>query len=430
MKLVSFTPERFDEFATKHNLRNIYQTSSYAKLMRAAGWDVQFIGIEDDSSSTLGLMLIIYKTIFMNYKVAYAPRGILFDYSNSFFVQELAKKLKEVLGKQKFMFLRMDPLIVQNIRDKKGNVINNSGLVGIAKENLRAAGFMHKGDNLFFENEKSRFEGITLLDRDNKELFRSFEKRVRYKINKAIASGIYVFEDTERDVKALYEFIQRKRYRSLTYYQNIVRAYGEKAHIYYANLSTENFVIEIKKDYENEFNRNNRLAEKIQDVSISPRQKRKILNNKMESDKILNVYKEQLVWATKLLQLFPNGLTIGGALTIDYDNARYLIIDGFNKDFKKLNPSYILKWQAIFDANRLGYKYFNHNAMSGDFNKKSPLKGLNDVKNGFNTKITEYIGEYDLILNNFAYNLYMSVTKDQDYKFSKYNDPNPKNKKK
>ena len=43
--------------------------------------------------------------------------------------------------------------------------------------------------------------------------------------------------------------------------------------------------------------------------------------------------------------------------------------------------------------------------------KKNPFMGLNESKLGFNATITEYIGEFDIILNNFAYNLYKRMNK-------------------
>jgi len=35
------------------------------------------------------------------------------------------------------------------------------------------------------------------------------------------------------------------------------------------------------------------------------------------------------------------------------------------------------------------------------------------MKLGFNSIITEYIGEFDIILNNFTYNLYKSLGKNK-----------------
>ena len=43
------------------------------------------------------------------------------------------------------------------------------------------------------------------------------------------------------------------------------------------------------------------------------------------------------------------------------------------------------------------------NGITGDFTDKNPYNGLNNFKLGFNPKIYELIGEYDLILKPRAY---------------------------
>ena len=65
----------------------------------------------------------------------------------------------------------------------------------------------------------------------------------------------------------------------------------------------------------------------------------------------------------------------------------------------------------ISDYNRQGLKYLNMNAVVGEFEKKNTYSGLNEMKLGFNTIVTEYIGEFDLVLNNFTYNLFKSFNK-------------------
>ena len=65
----------------------------------------------------------------------------------------------------------------------------------------------------------------------------------------------------------------------------------------------------------------------------------------------------------------------------------------------------------IDDYKKKNYKYLNLNAIVGEFNKKNKYSGLNEMKLGFNTMITEYIGEFDIVLNNFTYNLYNSFNK-------------------
>ena len=183
------------------------------------------------------------------------------------------------------------------------------------------------------------------------------------------------------------------------------------------------FVISSKKVYEHELEKNEYLSKKIQEHGIATKKpvKKNILNSKMESDRLLNVYKNQLVLATKLLQDYPNNLILGGALTIEYDNAIYLIVDGYDKKYKNLCCNYLIRWYIINEGVKKQYKYFNMNCISGEFRKKNPYSGLNENKIGFDGIPTEYIGEFDLILNNFNYKLYRSFSTEKNYKLKNMN---------
>ena len=115
--------------------------------------------------------------------------------------------------------------------------------------------------------------------------------------------------------------------------------------------------------------------------------------------------------ATDLLRKYPEGIPIAGALVLTYDNAAFVIAEGFNEKYGNLNPSYLIKWQMINDYANMGYKYINMNAGTGEFKKENKYSGLNETQLGFNSIVTEYIGEFDIVLNNFSYNLYKTFSK-------------------
>ena len=119
------------------------------------------------------------------------------------------------------------------------------------------------------------------------------------------------------------------------------------------------------------------------------------------------------MWATQLLKDNPQGLLIGSSLSLRYDQAAFLIIEGFNSKFKALNPNYLMKWKMVTDYKNLNLKYFNLNAVSGDFEHITKFTGLNEMKLGFNSVITEYIGEFDFIINPLPYNLYRNLNKEK-----------------
>ena len=412
MKIVTLEPQEFDNFATKHKYRNYYQTSNYAEVIKNFGFNVHFLGFVDETENLIGATLIIFKEVFMNNKVAYAPRGMLFDYTNSSKVQELVEKLKQVLGKQGFVLLRIDPLIPATIRDNKGNVININSEANIIMSNLTAAGFSRREENLYFESEKPRFEAISLFNKSIQNIFNNFDKRTRHKIKKANTAGIEVFKDQNKNLSKLYEFIKDKHDKPIEFYQQLCNSYKDNIDLYYAVLNTEKFVVSSKKLYESEMDINDELARKIQNPQ-GETNKKGLINKKMESDKLINTYKNDLVLATELLKKYPKGFIVGGALSISFDNAAFLVIEGFDNTYKALNPNYLLKWKMINDYYSRKYKYLNLNAVVGEFAENHQYAGLNEMKLGFNTVVTEYIGEFDIILNNFGYNISKRAIKDK-----------------
>ena len=411
MKIVKLNSAQFDKFATSHRYRNYFQTSMYANVMSKFGYHSQYLGIVNEQNQLIGATLIIYKEVFMKNKLAYAPRGILFNYENEANVQELTLKLKKVLGKQGFMLLRIDPYIPLTIRDSDGTIMNFNNKGNSIIDNLKKNNFTYKGKTLFFETEKPRWEALVLLQKDIREIFAKLDKRTRNKIRKATNSGVEVIKDENNDINKLYEFVAKKDNKPLSFYKEMCNKFESNIEIYYATLNTETFLINSRRSYEKEVEYNATLAERIQESAIDDKERENFLNKKMESDKLITTYKKSLLIATELLKSNPEGLQIAAAMIIKYDNAAYIFTEGIDEEYGYLNANYLLKWQLINDYNNEGLKYLNLNAIVGELEKKNEFSGLNEAKLGFNSTITEYIGEFDIILNNFAYNLYTKINK-------------------
>lgn len=411
MKIVKLNSAQFNKFSATHKYRCYFQTSMYAGVMAKFGYRTQFLGIVNDENKLIGATLIIYKEVFMKNKIAYAPRGILFNYENEENIKELANKLKKVLGKQGFMLLRIDPYIPLTIRDSDGTIMNFNNKGNTITENLKKAGFSYKGKNLYFETEKPRWEALILLQRDIREIFAKLDKRTRNKIRKATNSGVEIVKDEKRNINKLYDFVGKKDKKPLSFYQEMCAKFEDSVEIYYAKINTETFLINTRRSYEKEVEYNETLATKVQDISLDEKERDNYLNKKMESDKLITTYKQNLLTATDLLKSNPDGLIIAGAMVVIYDNAAYLFTEGLDETYGYLNASYLLKWQLVTDYNNRSLKYLNLNAIVGEFEQKNEYSGLNEAKLGFNTTIIEYLGEFDIVLNNFSYNLYKKMNK-------------------
>ena len=416
MKIVKLNPAQFDRFASNHRYRNYFQTSMYGSVMAKFGYRSQYIGVVNEYNKLIGASLIIYKEVWRKNKIAYAPRGFLFNYEDKDQIQELASLLKRTLGKQGFMLLRIDPFVPLTIRDPEGNIMNINETGNEIIHNLEDAGFDYLGKNLYFETEKPRWEALVTLQRDIRDIFARLDKRTRNKIRKAKSNGLVVVKDESRNINRLYQYVGKRDRKPLAFYREMVNSFGQDIDIYYAKIRTESYVVNSRRNYEKEQEYNDNLAERIQDLDLDPKERENYLSKKMESDKLITAYKNSLLKATELLKQRPEGIIVAGAMVIKYDNAAYIFTEGVDSSYSAINASSLLKWQLIEDYNEQGFKYVNLNAIVGDFENKNPKRnpyiGLNESKLGFNSTVTEYIGEFDIILNSFSYNLYKKVNKD------------------
>lgn len=411
MKVVTLKPDQFDNYAKNHRYRNYMQSSTYANVMTKFGYGAKYLGVVNDENKLIGATMIIFKKIYMSHKFAYAPRGILYNYENIDNLNEMIDKIKKLLNKKKFMLLRIDPYIPLTIRDQEGNIMNFNNKGNEIIENLKAAGFDYKGKNLFFENEKPRWEALVLLNRDIREIFAKFDKNTRNKIRKASNSGIEVVIDPTKNVNKLFEFVTKKEHKPLNYYKEFCNQFGDDIDIFYAKLNTETFLINSRRTYEKELEYNSDLQDKVQNMNLDDKERESYINKKMESDKLISNYKNSMVLSTDLLKDNPEGIIIAAAMVLKYDNAAYIISEGIDERYDYINANYLIKWNIIDEYNKRGFKYVNLGGVVGEFEEENEYSGLNEMKLGFNATVTEYIGEFDMIINNVAFNLYNKLNK-------------------
>ena len=164
--------------------------------------------------------------------------------------------------------------------------------------------------------------------------------------------------------------------------------------LYLVKLNPIKYLETSKYLYENELENNNNIMKDMINTSL----RKNLTKKKMESDKLLNVYKKDVVLATELSAKYPNGFVIGGSMIIKYNKQLQFLIDGIDEAYKSFNPNHLLKWTVIREYLNSNYYYIDLNGIVGNFEKENnPYYGLNRFKLGFNSDIEEYIGEFTLV---------------------------------
>lgn len=407
MKIVALSKEEFDNFAYKHKYSTYYQTSAYAETSRYEGLNTFYIGFVQDNA-LVGATLFLHKNIYLHYKYAYAPRGFLIDYTDSKLVKNVTMGLINLLRKQRYAFIKIDPPIICSERDNKGNIIYFSNTINQILDTLKSNSYIHMGFNKYFENYKPRLNAFVNLTYDLEKIYSNITNEVKEKIENSIKSGLEISLDTTGNVDELYKFIGTKnKKRRKRYYQGMYNSFSRNnaIDIFFVNINTDKYLSNMKTNYDLEAIKNDELASMVQDMSIASSQKQLILNDKMKSDERLNFYKNELIYATNLSRNHPDYFTIGAGFTIKHNNGVELIIDSYLDEYLKFNPRYVFIWELIKKYKNEGFMYINLNGVVGNFSKDKlgKYKNLNDPKLSFNSTIIEYIGEFDLVINQKIY---------------------------
>jgi lipid II:glycine glycyltransferase (peptidoglycan interpeptide bridge formation enzyme) len=130
---------------------------------------------------------------------------------------------------------------------------------------------------------------------------------------------------------------------------------------------------------------------------------------KMDSDKLLAVYKNEVINANNIFSTYPHGVVIATSAVIKYAREIFFLIDGYNNKFKSFSANHLMKWAIINEFAKKGYLYAHHNGITGVFDNTNPYYGLYEFKKGFNSDVVEYIGEFDMIINTQAYSTYQHI---------------------
>lgn len=407
MYIKKLTSEEFNTFTDNFMYSSIYQTSEYGNIMNTQNYETMFLGLVDDSK-IIGATLILIEKRNM-FKYAYAPKGFLIDYNDNYIVEEFTKKIKEYLGKQKIIAIKINPMIVRSSYDYTTNTLNMNPNFDLQLNFLKQLGYFHLGFNNLFESFKPRFEAIIDLNKPITTLFGNMNKNFKNKVKGADKNGVRIIKSNISDLDYLYNQIKNKYPRDKKYFETVFKYFSKRNLIdyYYAKLDTNAYLINVQKKYQKQSDicsiLNNKLFKNV------GKNNKKLINRKIYEENKLNELKNELIYATKLLKEEPGGIVLASMLVTKYNEEVYIFMDGYNKDFKKINAKHLMTWKLIEKYSKLKYKRFNLGGMTNPNLNNDKYKGLNEYKLSFNARCVEYIGDLELITNNALYALYRNT---------------------
>lgn len=147
----------------------------------------------------------------------------------------------------------------------------------------------------------------------------------------------------------------------------------------------------------------------------NPNNKKAIIKDKELDDAILDL-KNKISEFENLMDKHGSKIVMAGSMFITYGDEVLYLYSGAYEEFLKYDAPYVIQWEMIKYALKHGYKRYNFYGISGSFDKNDKTYGVYHFKKGFNGKVVELIGEFDLVINkpiyylyNFAYKIYRYI---------------------
>lgn len=397
MKMIELTKEKFEDFASKSPYNNYCQSANYGMLMAETGFEYNFVGYTTNDNEILAAGMFLTKKIGNRYYYAYCPKGFIIDYDNEDLVKRFTHNLIKYYRRKKIIFLKINPEIPIAIIDVKNNYnrLTNSNISIL--NNLKSLGFKKRKEIEPLQLLQPKL--TALVDLKTYDI-NSLDKRIRNKIRSAENKGLELEIADASKIDYLYGFVKYTKDRSINYYRNFLNTFkkNKQADLLLVKVNYETYLINAKKKVEEESANNEELNERLQQETNE-----KNLKEKMNSDKILEEYKQDVILATTGLKRNEETY-IAGAIVIKYGNKISIVIAGVDKKYNRLNPNYFLH-HKILEIYKEEYEIADINGIADDFSNESKFAGLNKFKFGFNPKVTEYIGELDLIVSNWRFKI-------------------------
>ena len=410
MKLVELDFSEFEKFARTSNQFSFHQTKEWADLKQCNHWDSLYLGLKEGEKIVAGC-LILKKTIFLHQSLFYSPRGFLIDYQNLELLSTFTKEIHTYCKKNGAIFVKIDPYVIYQERDKFGNIIEGGINHADFVANLKSLGYRHYGFSISTEKELQPrwIYVLPLKGKTKEEVFQEFSSDTKRYIHRAEKSGLVTEEIAlsrlEEFQKVMEHTSKRRGFidRPLSYYEEMMKCLKEHIKIITCSMDTVSCLKNLEIEEESLKKEILAIDEKL---SVSPDSKKSKV-----AKKTLNTRLDELTSRKKairaLQESYGDKILMASSMFIIYPNEVIYLYSGSFDEFMKYNPQYLIQAHMIDYAISHNISRYNFYGIDGNFDKeKNPMYGIYEFKRGFGGNVEELIGEFDLVIRPVLYYSY------------------------
>lgn len=424
-KFVEINSSEIDKFNESDRKGHIFQTSYWAELKK--DWKKKFIaGYDNDNNMVITATILLRKAPYINKYMGYIPRSFTCDYNNKKLLIEFTEYLREFAKKNNISFITIDPDI--HLKENEEALSEGTEI----KNFLKSLGYKNTDSKNFEAIQPNFVFRLPLPTEGNKmdikkALFKKFSSKTRYNIKVAEERGlsveVYDKETLNEDVLDRFHEImvttgKRDNFlvRHREYFKDMIDYLYPHCRLYM-----------VKYSYENDFNRLSEKLNKQEEAKTKAINKIEELKVKLDAEtdedkksrieKKLNDQDKRLKEAERQIEGFKKKISdiepfkgqeiyLSGSIYLYYGNKAWYLYGASENILRDTMPNFAMQWSMICDSIDLGCDVYDFRGVSGDLNPENPLYGLYKFKKGFNGNFVEFIGEFDIVIDNGIYTLY------------------------
>ena len=381
---ININKNEYDAFVKSHEYCNLLQSYDWSKIKN--NWDHLYTGVYKEGTLVATGLVLIRKLPF-KFSMFYLPRGPILDYKNKELLQFYFKELKKVAKKRHCLFIKFDPsiLISSFHLDQERKELKYEEEF----ENILSCGATHYGFNKDFETTiQPRFHmveyaqdfGMDALTKKGKKNIKTAQKQhldIQF-------GGVELLDDFDEVMKCT-ESRKGISLRTKEYYRLLLETYKEDAFITLAYFPIQDMLKDTKERYD----------QCLTDLSNCPenaKKKRFTLEElKISLEKKLDSY-------SKDVEQYGKRVCVCGTLSVKYGKTSEILYAGMNDEFKRLMGPYLTWYKTMEKCFEMGCTTSNMGGIEGTLQG-----GLVDFKEIYYPRINEYIGEFDIPVNQILY---------------------------
>ena len=404
MELVIDIPkEEYESFVEKSPYGHFMQSYYFGQIRKWKNFIPHYVGLRD-KKKLVCVALLLEKKLFMGYSYYYCPRGYVIDFNNHDLVKEFTDKLKDFAKKNKAIFIKLDPAIKLHDLDPEGNIIGNDNTEIV--NYLKSIGYKHLGYNLGFEGEQPRFTFRIDLDKPFEKVYSNMHPTTRKILNKGNQYDLDVYKGNIKDMNDFYITMSETSKREgiiqapIDYYKTFYKEFNDVGmsdlYVVKANIK------KVKTSFNNKIKEVKNTIDTLNDKIVKGKDVEKNQNKINDLEKQLDKLNTML---SNINSIKEKDIVLSSIITVKYGDKVWTVHGGNNSKLMELNGNYLCYYTIMRDAHEEGYKCMDCFGTCGYANpdKNNPIYGIHSFKKRLGGEYTEFIGEFDLITNNFMY---------------------------